>query len=58
MKIARVKGWLSTPSNRDTFFAYWCAEEYWVANYIDGYSAPQIQLPVENVGKFKPDADY
>jgi hypothetical protein len=58
LKIARVEGWLSTLANRDSFFAYWCAEEYWVTNYIEGYSAPQIQLPVENSGKFTPDADY
>jgi hypothetical protein len=58
LKIARVKGWLSTPSNRDAFLKYWCAEEYWVSNYLEGYSAPQIQLPAENIGKFKPDGDY
>ena len=58
LKIAKVNGWLSTPSNRDAFLQYWCAEEYWVSNYLEGYSAPQIILPVENIGKFKPDSDY
>jgi hypothetical protein len=37
---------------------YWCASEYWVSNYLEGYSAPQIILPAENIGKFKPDGDY
>jgi hypothetical protein len=58
LKVARVEGWLTTTANRDAFFAYWCAQEYWVSNYKQGYSAHQITLPVENLGTFKPDKDY
>jgi hypothetical protein len=50
--------WLSTPANKEEFFAYWCAPEYWVANYKEGCSAAQLTLPVEQIGKFIPDEDY
>ena len=58
LKVARVKGWLSTPANKEAFFAYWCAPEYWVANYKEGYSGDQLTLPVQQIGKFRPDEDY
>jgi len=58
LKVARVKGWLNTPENKEQFFAYWCAPEYWVANYKEGYSGEQLTLPVQQIGKFVPDADY
>jgi hypothetical protein len=58
LKVARVKGWLSTPTNKEAFFAYWCAPEYWVVNYKEGYSGERLTLPVQQIGKFVPDADY